>query len=85
MFLKKLTNLFRRTKKMKQTGIVKWYNSNKGYGFINLDNGKEDIFVHSSAVKAARLDTLDENQKLEFEIEEKEGKTSAINIKKVND
>jgi CspA family cold shock protein len=85
MFLKKLTNLFRRTQKMKQTGKVKWYNSNKGYGFISLDNGKEDIFIHSSAVKAARLDTLDENQKLEFEIEEKEGKTSAINIKKVND
>ena len=65
---------------MKQIGNVKWYNPDKGYGFITPDNGLKDIFVHSSAVKAVRLDTLDENQRVEFDIEEKQGKTSAINI-----
>ena len=65
---------------MKQTGKVKWYNPEKGYGFIALDNGEKDVFIHRSAVKEAGLDTLDENQKIEFEIEENQGKTSAINI-----
>lgn len=65
---------------MKQTGKVKWYNPEKGYGFIALDNGSKDVFIHRSAVKEAGLDTLEENQKIEFEIEENQGKTSAINI-----
>ena len=65
---------------MKQTGKVKWYNPKKGYGFIALDNGEKDVFIHRSAVKEAGLDTLEENQKIEFEIEENQGKTSAINI-----
>ena len=69
---------------MQQTGTVKWFDSERGYGFIRPDIGSRDIFVHSSAVKAARLDTLDEKQRVEFEIEEKQGKTSAINIKKVS-
>jgi CspA family cold shock protein len=80
MFLTKLIYLLRRSKIMKQIGNVKWYNSDKGYGFITPDNAKQDIFVHSSAVKAAKLNTLDENQRVEFDIEEKHGKTSAINI-----
>ena len=84
MFLTKLINLLRSTRIMKQIGNVKWYNPDKGYGFIKPDNGVRDIFVHSSAVKAAKLSTLDENQRIEFEIEEKQGKTSAINIKKIN-
>ena len=65
---------------MKQTGKVKWYNPEKGYGFIALDNGSKDVFIHRSAVKEAGLDVLEENQKIEFEIEENQGKTSAINI-----
>ena len=65
---------------MKQTGKVKWYNPEKGYGFIALDNGSKDVFIHRSAVKEAGLDTLEENQKIEFEIKENQGKTSAINI-----
>ena len=51
---------------MKQTGKVKWYNPEKGYGFIALDNGSKDVFIHRSAVKEAGLDTLDENQKIEL-------------------
>ena len=65
---------------MKQTGKIKWYNPEKGYGFIALDNGSKDVFIHRSAVKEAGLDILEENQKIEFEIEENQGKTSAINI-----
>jgi len=84
MFITKLINLLRRTKIMKQTGTVKWYNSEKGYGFVTLNNSKKDIFIHRSALEAARLNTLDENQKIEFDIEEKQGKTSAINISKIS-
>mgnify|MGYP006084589643 CR=1 FL=1 len=69
---------------MKQTGTVKWFNSEKGYGFIAPDNGSKDVFIHRSSVEAARLHTLDENQKIEFDIEEKQGKTSAINIKTIS-
>ena len=66
---------------MKQIGTVKWFNSTKGYGFVSPDNGEKDVFIHKSAVEAAGLSNLDENQKMEFEIEENQGKTSAINIK----
>ncbi|WP_236869770.1 cold-shock protein [Candidatus Bandiella numerosa] len=69
---------------MKQIGTVKWYNSEKGYGFITPHNGSKDIFVHSSAVKAAKLNALEDNQKVEYDVEEKQGKTSAINISKIS-
>ena len=69
---------------MKQIGTVKWYNSEKGYGFITPHNGSKDIFVHKSALKNANLHSLDENQKVEYDVEEKQGKTSAINISKIS-
>ena len=84
MLLTELINILRRTKIMKQIGTVKWYNSEKGYGFVTSNNSKKDIFIHRSALEAARLKTLDEKQKIEFDIEEKQGKTSAINISKIN-
>lgn len=68
-------------KKMVYTGIVKWFNPDKRYGFIKADDGKDDVFVHMSAVKAAGLETLDDNQKLEYELIEEKGKKSAGNIK----
>jgi CspA family cold shock protein len=49
-------------------GIVKWFNPTKGFGFIVPDNGSEDAFVHISAVEQARLSSLDEGQKVEFEL-----------------
>ena len=49
-------------------GIVKWFNTNKGYGFIQPDNGNKDVFVHISAVEKSGLKTLLENQKVSFEI-----------------
>jgi len=66
---------------MIQNGIVKWFNPDKGYGFIRPDNGKQDVFIHISVVKAAGLDNLDDNQKIEYEIIEEKGKKSAGNIK----
>lgn len=65
---------------MKITGVVKWFNSTKGYGFIAPDNGSKDVFVHRSAVEEAGLDDLNENQKIEFEIVKNGGKESAGSI-----
>ena len=83
--LTKTFNLLFKKNIMKTTGTVKWFDPTKGYGFIAPDNAKQDVFVHSSAVKASGLDILDANQKVAFDIEEKKGETSAININKVSD
>jgi len=63
------------------TGTVKWFNPEKGFGFIVPDEGGKDVFVHISAVEAAGLKTLDEGQKLEYEIQENRGKEAAGNLK----
>lgn len=62
------------------TGTVKWFNPTKGFGFIQPDNGGEDVFVHVSAVEKAGMRGLDEGQKLSYELEENRGKTSAANL-----
>ncbi len=62
------------------TGIVKWFNSSKGYGFINPDDGGEDLFVHYSDVKATGYATLDEGQKVEFEIGQGKKGPCATNV-----
>ena len=61
------------------TGTVKWFNPTKGYGFIQPDDGGKDVFVHISAVEAAGLRGLDENQKVSYELErdKRSGKESA--------
>ena len=69
---------------MAETGTVKWFNATKGCGFIVPDNGGSDVFVHISAVEAAGLSALNENQKVEFEIQENRGKKAAGNIKLVD-
>jgi CspA family cold shock protein len=62
-------------------GIVKWFNPTKGYGFIAPDTGGKDVFVHISAVQKAGLRTLNENQKLAFEVEEQQnGRAAAVNL-----
>ena len=62
-------------------GIVKWFNQKKGYGFIAPEGEDKDVFVHITAVQAAGLKRLDEDQEVSFEIEEVDGRKSAINIK----
>jgi CspA family cold shock protein len=63
------------------TGTVKWFNSQKGYGFIQPAGGGKDVFVHISAVERAGLSSLNEGQQIEFEIEDSRGKTSAVNLR----
>ena len=68
----------------KPTGIVKWFNPTKGYGFIQPEAGGPDVFVHISAVQQAGLQQLNEGQRVSFDIEpDRRGKTSAINLKAV--
>lgn len=64
------------------TGTVKWYNEQKGYGFIQPDNGAQDIFVHVSAVERAGLRSLQEGQKVTFEVvtDKRTGRSSAGNL-----
>ena len=64
------------------SGTVKWFNTQKGYGFIQPEDGSKDVFVHISAVERAGLISLNENQKVTFELERgQQGKTSAVNLK----
>jgi cold shock protein len=63
-------------------GTVKWFNSQKGYGFIQPDDGTKDIFVHISAVEQAGLSGLNEGQHVAFDVEHgRQGKTSAVSLK----
>ncbi len=64
------------------TGTVKWFNASKGYGFVANDEGGEDIFVHFSAINVDGYKTLQDGQKVSFEIEEdsKNGKLRAANV-----
>ena len=64
------------------TGTVKWFNSQKGYGFIQpTGGGGKDVFVHISAVEQAGLSSLNEGQTVEYEIESNRGKESAVRLK----
>ena len=64
-------------------GTVKWFNAEKGYGFLSNDEGGEDVFVHFSAIQTDGYRTLEEGQKVEFEeeMDERNGKLRAVNVK----
>ena len=65
-------------------GTVKWFNAQKGFGFIQPESGGKDVFVHISAVERAGIGSLNEGQKVSFDLEEsQQGKTSAANLKLV--
>jgi CspA family cold shock protein len=78
------TSSLQRTSQM-ATGTVKWFNTTKGYGFIQPDGGSKDVFVHISAVEAAGLRGLVDGQKIQFEeqADKRSGKMSAVNLKAV--
>jgi CspA family cold shock protein len=63
------------------TGTVKFFNTAKGYGFIQPESGDKDVFVHISAVQAAGMDTLREGQKVSFDVLTERGKPAAGNLK----
>ena len=64
-------------------GKIKWFNPDKGYGFIENDAGGKDVFLHVSALEQAGIDTLQEGEAVSFEISENRGKENAINITKI--
>jgi CspA family cold shock protein len=66
-------------------GTVKWFNTQKGFGFIQPDAGGKDVFVHISAVERAGMSTLNEGQKISFEVvaDRRTGKSSADNLRAV--
>ena len=63
------------------SGTVKWFNANKGYGFIQPDGATKDVFVHISAVERAGLSTLAEGAKVTFDIVDNRGKEAAENLR----
>jgi CspA family cold shock protein len=66
------------------TGVVKWFNPTKGYGFVQPDAGGADVFIHITAVQQAGLRALNEGQKISFELATTKGKTSAVNLQVIS-
>ena len=63
------------------TGTVKWFNPDKGFGFIQPEGGGQDVFVHITAVQAAGLQSLNENQRVTYEVVTERGKQAAANLR----
>lgn len=66
-------------------GTVKWFNTTKGYGFIQPEDGSKDVFVHISALQQSGIAQLDDGQKVSYEIVENRGKESAANLNLLDD
>lgn len=65
-------------------GTVKWFNTTKGFGFIQPEQGGNDVFVHISALQRAGIPTLHEGQKVSYELATSKGKTSAVNLQVIS-
>ena len=74
--------LIKKENKMSINGKVKWFNGTKGYGFIEREDKEKDVFVHSSAVRAAGLKYLNEGDELSFDVENGEKGPAAVNLQK---
>ncbi|WP_077999211.1 transcription antiterminator/RNA stability regulator CspE [Edwardsiella tarda] len=68
----------------KMAGSVKWFNADKGFGFISPADGSKDVFVHFSAIQSNEFRTLDEGQKVEFSVENSPKGPSAVNVVAIN-
>lgn len=64
-----------------KNGTVKWFNPTKGYGFIEMEDGSRDVFVHITELERSGIANLAEGQKVSFELATNKGKTSAVNLK----
>jgi CspA family cold shock protein len=69
--------------KIMATGVVKWFNSDKGFGFITQDSGGPDVFAHFSAIASSGFRTLEENQRVEFEVSQGQKGPQAENIRTI--
>ena len=68
---------------MRTTGTVKWFNDGKGFGFITLDNGEKDCFVHHSAIQGQGFKSLAEGERVEFDVVQGQKGPAAENVKKL--
>ena len=62
-------------------GKVKWFSAKKGYGFLTLEDGEKDVFLHVTDLEKSKFRKIRENQKIQFEIKEEKGKLKAVNLK----
>ena len=64
-----------------KTGKVKWFNPKKGYGFVDQDDDEKDMFLHITALQKANISVLNEGDKISYDVEDENGRQSAVNIK----
>ena len=66
-----------------KSGKVKWFNPKKGYGFIDQDDDEKDMFLHITALQKANISVLNEGDKISYDVEDENGRQSAVNIKQI--